>query len=405
MDDNNSIQKYRAKIKKEKTKRRVIITLVILILISIILLVFQIFKTMTERNAVPIYDKAELSTGFPITMPTSASYSMKTMGNNIVLLTDTTLYVYNTSGERIFAYSHIYNSPVIDSNETRTLVYDSNGASFAVCTKKKELFSKTLEDDIIFGAIADNGNIAIVTDSDRYASVMKIYDKTGDEIYSWSSTEKIIALDFAPNSKSCTASISSSDNGQIYSKVYCFKFDNAKSEEWSARIDGTLVMELKAHSDGNATAVGDNKLCIVGKNGIKSQYDYNLSVAGYSATDDIVSLLLNDSENRQNTLLIFNETGKVLGQTQVTDDTDAIIASNTDVYLLEEKNILMYNSTAQQIKTANLNSEFKDIDIVGKYFYMLSDTIIDRINTENMVKKEASEKQTTASNISQTGGQ
>ena len=115
MNEINSIEIYRKKQKKEKRKRRIIVILVILILVCIFIGAGSVIKSMNESNALPVYDESEINNGFPITMPTSAGYTMNLMDGDISLLTDTTLYVYNSAGSRIFSYSHIYKNPMMIS--------------------------------------------------------------------------------------------------------------------------------------------------------------------------------------------------------------------------------------------------------------------------------------------------
>ena len=380
LDELNSIEKYRKQQKQQKIKRRLIVTAIILGLILIIFSADRIFKSLSSDSQLPTYDAAELSKGFPITMPTSATYRLNLMGDEVSLLTDTGLFVYNSSGNRIFNFSHAYNSAVSETSNTRTLVYDSGSTGFICATRKNVVYNKTVTDKIMFGRIADNGNVAIITDSDRYASVLYVFDKSGKEFYSLSATEKIINFAFLPDNNGFMLATVSAEGGEVYSKLSCYKFSNKEKEEWSARFNGSVIFEINAYSQNNATVVADNAIYAVKKGEIANTFSYTNKISDIALSDSISAVLLDDSATRQKRLISVNKDGNLLYDVTFESRAFDVSLSGSTVYTFDGRNIEKFETDGTKSASVTLESEYDYFTVNSNNIYLLSDTVIGRIS-------------------------
>lgn len=379
LEELNSIEKYRKQQKQAKIKRRLILAVIVLALVLIVFSVDRVFRNMSSGSQLPTYDAAELSKGFPITMPTSATYSLKLMGNEVSLLTDTGLFVYNDEGNRILSFSHAYNSAVSETNGTRTLIYDAGSYQFLSATGKNVIYNKTVTDKILFGKIAPNGSVAIITDSDRYASVLYIYDKSGKEIYSLSATEKIIACDFLPDSNGCIIATISAEGGEVYSKISCYKFSNKKGEEWSIRLNGSVAYEINAFSQNNATVIADNGIFTVKKGEASVNCEYSNKISDTALSDSVSSVLIDDSSSRQKRIITVNKDGNVLYDIYLESGAFDIALNGSTLYTFDGRNIAKITTDGAVSGTTTLDSEYKHFTVNSSNIYLLSDTIIGRM--------------------------
>lgn len=392
MEELNSIEKYRKQEKQAKIKRRVTLLTIILALAILLISVDIIFKKMSENNKLPTYDAAELSKGFPITMPTSATYRMTLMGSDISLLTDTGLYIYDDGGNRILNFSHAYNSAVSQTNSTRTLVYDAGGNQFLCATRKAVLFQNEISEKITFGQIADNNNVAIIVDSDRYASVLYIYDNNGKQIYSVSTTDKITACRFLPDGSGCVISTVSANNGIAASRLTCYKFKNAKEPKWSKELNGSIVFNINTYSDTNVSAICDNAVYTFDKKGeLASKIEYTNNISDITLSQTNVGILLDDSVNRQKKLIFINNSGETVLDITAPNAVFDITASGSDIYTFDGKTIAEYNNDGAVKRSLLLDSEYDYFTISSDDFYLLSDTVIGRAKTDDLEKEKASD--------------
>ena len=402
VEELNSIEKYRQQQKQEKNRKRIIFALIILTLILIVVSVNSIFKRMSEDSKLPTYDAAELSKGFPITMPTSATYRLRLMDDDISLLTDTGLYVYDNKGDRILSFSHAYNSPVSETNETRTLIYDMGGTQFLCATRKGPVYENTVTDKIVLGKISEKGYVAIVVDSDRYASVLHIYNKNGKEIYSVSMTDKVIALDFLKDSSGCVVSTVLANNGEPQSNLVCYKFKNTESEEWKVELPKSVALEINAFSDDNVTAVCDNAIYTVKKGKLNKSIEYTNQVSGFCASDTLTAILLDDSENRQKRILVTDKDGDAFCDTSVGSNVTGVCAFDNEIYAFDENSICQYDKNGTAIKCKNLDAEYEYFTSNKKYFYLLSDTVIGRVKVNDLDKDNLEDTDTKVENKTDT---
>ncbi|MBS1325028.1 MAG: hypothetical protein HP044_03765 [Oscillospiraceae bacterium] len=64
------------------------------------------------------------------------------------------------------------------------MIYESGGNKFRIDNKRKNLYTKKMEQNIIFARISENGNVAVITTSDTYICKLTVFDDSGEEIYS-----------------------------------------------------------------------------------------------------------------------------------------------------------------------------------------------------------------------------
>lgn len=403
LEELNSIEKYRKQQKQQKIKRRLFLAVIILALFLIVFSVDRVFRGMSSGSQLPTYDAAELSKGFPITMPTSATYRLNLMGNDVSLLTDTGLFVYNDSGDRILSFSHAYNSAVSETSGTRTLIYDAGSYQFLSATGKNVIYTNTVTDKILFGKIADNGSVAIITDSDRYASVLFVYDKSGKEFYSLSATEKIIACDFLPDSSGCVIATISAEGGEVYSKVSCYKFSNKENEEWSSKLNGSVVYEINAFSQNNVTIVADNGIFALKKGEVTCSAEYSNKISDIALSDSVSSVLLDDSSIRQKRLITVNKDGNILYDTTFESNAFDIALNGSTLYTFDGRNIEKFSTDGTVAGSISLESEYDYFTVNSSNIYLLSDTVIGRIALGEVKaekeKKDTSETTETVSEV------
>lgn len=105
--------------------------------------------------------------------------------------------------------------------------------------------------EIITAGISDSGVYAVVTRSDKYASVVTVYDKRNKRIYEWSSaTDTVNNVAVSPNGQKNRSLAFSAASGKFTSKISVLEFDSA-SPKYTDVIDGSLVYTLDGfHNSG-----------------------------------------------------------------------------------------------------------------------------------------------------------
>ena len=95
------------------------------------------------------------------------------------------------------------------------------------------VYSKKLDDPIIFGRISSGGRIAIITSSENYVCRLIVFDKSGKEIYSRNCVERVIDLAFNSSGNGCILSTSDALNGELITELISVSFDS-KEDKWKS---------------------------------------------------------------------------------------------------------------------------------------------------------------------------
>ena len=348
--------KYIEKEKRQQRIRKFVLFMVFLIIVSILLLTNRRFQEAVGIDINPIgkSDLVQTDAGFPIELPLSAKYNLEPMGKDIVLLTDTYVFTYSDKGRELISSLHGYKVPILRTNSKRYLVFDEGGTELIVAGRSKEHFRKTYEEKIMLARISPDDDIAVVTDSNRYESIMIIYDKRGEEIFRWSSDEqKIIEVEFTADSNGCIVSTIGTTDGQISSKLHRFEFSEDK-ERWSKELIGTMVLSMNSLSDGKMAIIGDDKSIIIDKTG-QEVYDqeYRLPVKCYSNMGDMTIISLDDSANRQTIIRGFTSNGENNGEIILDDTVKSVLVKDKTIFVLDEKAIIVYNSNMEKVRAGS----------------------------------------------------
>ena len=192
-DDVVNITDIREARKKEKSKKRLkkfIAVLIVIILAGATYLTRNLWVPKLEgildrpKNTI-VNDGKTQKGNFPIEIDNASQVKITDIDNHLVGVDKNHILLYDENGELVNSFSHTYADPVIKTASKRMLLYDNGGTSFELFTRKKELFTKDVGNPILYASIANNSNVAVVTQSVKYECCLSIYDNNGSEIYKW----------------------------------------------------------------------------------------------------------------------------------------------------------------------------------------------------------------------------
>ncbi|HIZ55642.1 MAG TPA: hypothetical protein H9671_05480, partial [Firmicutes bacterium] len=266
---------------RKKRKRRILIRRVSIILVLALLVTGAYFgmRHMGFEDIGSLMDYLQKTTttektGFPVRLTGEDIYSLDSMGDTLVLLTGKNLYLYNESGQKLQQMTHGYTNARLQVSSNHTLVYDLGGNKFRVDKKTGTVYNKELTEEILFAALSPDGYAAVVTQAERHANTLLIYDKEGTEIYRMDSTELITAVEFTNNSRGCVVATLSASGGNTVSNLYGFVF-NSRDKQYEVSITGSIILSIDCKANGTFGVICDNATFILNDSGeITGQNQY-----------------------------------------------------------------------------------------------------------------------------------
>ena len=138
---------------------------------------------------------AELGSGsgYPVEFSGVTVRQVQTMGNTLLVLTDTHLHIYNKNGKLLREVSHDYSNPVMKCSSSRIILYDPASKTMRVESKTKPIKEMVFEEPVLFAALSKQNDLAVITNTQRFLGQLEVYNSLLQEpVFSWKSAESYL---------------------------------------------------------------------------------------------------------------------------------------------------------------------------------------------------------------------
>lgn len=378
-------------VRKQKKRRKILKrSAFCVLLVTAVLVLYQrrdawIPKLETigvRHQSIHQYDPASADGNFPLYVDGTASYQTGSIGGNLALLNESYLFLYETGGAQITARQHTYGSAMLRTAGDYGLIYEMNGTRFRLETERSTRYEKNTSDHILFGRVAEDGTVALLTASDSCACKLLVFNPKGQQIYQRDCIEQIAELTFLPGAKGCVAASVRANGGALQSVIRAYSFSQ-KDPLWTSQpLDMLAVSVYNTEGDG-IFVLGDTEACYLGSGGtVLSTYVYPDRLAGgVCGADGAAALLFTNTEKRTHTVAILNGTAKdaVLRNYEQEIKSIGLLESGKDVLLMSRNRIMSlgYDGTLKQ-ETEITEGSDRFLQI-GNYLFLTGCDHIDRV--------------------------
>lgn len=373
-----------------RTLKRLLAALIVIFIGLVIYVTYPLWLPKLEgifdKPASTITNDGELAEGnFPIEPDDTVSADIYAVKNNLLVADAHTLKFYDANGKERASYSHEFSNPSVRVSGKRALVFDSGSTDFKIYNKGGEIYSKSADSDILTGALGADGTAAIVTQSDKYAASMLIYDPDGKMIYRYNSTHRIMAVSLDEDGGGCFICTFSSENGGIYSQVRRMDFDSSEEKTVSEKLD-CLAVDCIENEAGDVVVVGDCAAYVLDKNGkITASYEYSGELTDYALDRGCAAIALSDNTKNSGRLVLAQSGAS--GSEAFREITGVLTAQSLKIYedrviLLTSSQACSYAFSGTLAATAELSKEYSDFVYIDSGLYLISRHGIDKIGYE-----------------------
>lgn len=316
---------------------------------------------------------------FPLNISGGIDYQVGNLNGYLAILSDAYIYIYTEDGELYEERQHAYANAMLQTSGKKALIYESGGNKFRIDNKRKNLYTKKMEQNIIFARISENGNVAVITTSDTYICKLTVFDDSGEEIYSRNCVERVIDLTFNEDGTGCILATSDAADGEIISKIISVSFDS-KKDKWTS--DALNTMCLKTYYDRNGILVlGDTKCAYYSNNGeLLTSYDYPSSLIDWDYRDGKIAMLFENEIKRQNYFTTIDSEKREPNQNEFSNSSaNCIRISGGQVLILSKEGIIKYDFNGGGEKNISSESAYEKFILIDNYIFLLGYDRIDRI--------------------------
>ncbi len=350
----NDIKVVRGKKQKNRRRSRIFVaTIAAICLICIFLsavLPVGLYENIVNFTAVMGHGKypADVSGGTVLNSASNGSY--------YYVLTDSSIASYANSGKIIFNEAHGFANPILTTSDTRALVYDQGGKNAYIYNLSGKIHTLQTEKEIITASISKNGDFAVATHSDNYTSVVTVYDKNLNELFTWNSAKDMITNVLVnPAGDRLAISTLGVVSGQYSSKLLILDFKNADPIH-TVDVGSSLIL-ASANTGKGISIICNDKYKFVNwssfaTNEIAASGEINMFRTSKNGLVFTVNLANNRSEN---TIVLVSKKGEKLSEFKIQNTITDMQYSKGRVYILNDTTISIYDDDGQRLKFGACN--------------------------------------------------
>ncbi|MBO4694206.1 MAG: hypothetical protein J5659_07455 [Clostridia bacterium] len=286
--------------------------------------------------------------------------------NYYYVLTDTSIMIFSNGGKKLFSSVHGFLSPVITTSETRALVFDQGKNTAIIYNLSGIVDTITSKDEIITADIARDGQYALVTKSDSYASSVTVYSRKGKKLYNIKFAKDMVnGVDIANSGKKIAVSTLNAQSGKIFSSIRIYDFNSADPK---FKLDLGQDTAYDIHNTGSGFfVVTHNKLRYIKWSKFTvNELDFDGEIAHMRYSNAGVMAVYNKTNDKSdNYVLLLKNSGKKIDEFEIKGIVNDIRFSRGRVYSIGDSKINIYSKHGEKLKSDICGFGVIKISVVG----------------------------------------
>ena len=246
-----------------------------------------------------------------ITYNVGSSQSFVDYRSGIAVASREKLSIFSSGGREIFSSNHSFGNPTLEASNKYVLLYDVGGKQYALYNSFSKVNEGILDYSIYGACISESGTFALITKTDKYDSVVKVYLQKGTE-YTYNFVGgRVCSASLSKNGLNLAVLLMFADGDDIRTEIRLYKVGESNYAKKDITFKG-IPYEVKILNSGNIVAVG---------NGGVNAFNSSLSMVGeylsyeeiyaYSFGNDNVAIAHLSKEAGKTNVVILNKRGKV----------------------------------------------------------------------------------------------
>ncbi len=237
---------------------------------------------------------------------------------------------FTATGRLTLQASSQFSAPSVKCSEKYFVVYDTAGTSFSVYNSFSRIYSEAFDYPITDACFSDNGYMAVVTRDISHKSMVHIYNKHFNRVFTVPSNK--YALNIAMNDEKMSICYYDIGDGSGKTEISIRTYDKMK-EIATISIEGEFALTSGFLDEERFAVITDRSIRIYDKNYDEIElHDYsNSTVTGFDMNAHGASVAY--TENSQNKVIVFDKSGKLLYNESVVDNVKDISVYEQYVFL------------------------------------------------------------------------
>lgn len=344
---------YLEQARQRARNKRIRRTAVLLVLLTGIVLFATGLVGSSVAMAKDFIDTARIAllpgAGWPQQTGVSEVTQVESLTGSFVELGKEGCVVYSRSGKKLNSIQSGYARPALAAGKNRFVLYNRSGNELRVESRTQNLYTKQLENSIFLCAMADNGNLAVVTEDVSAMAKLLIYNSNMEQVLSWSMSSNDgtpLRMAFSPDGRKLAAAAVTAGGGQMMTNLYLVNL--ASGDPVSLANQSGVPQWLGWTSASTILAVYDSRAVLYNAGGgERAAYEFAGNTLKDISVDAAgnVALLLGSGQLHRAVLLDKNLNVQFSG---TVSSANSIVRAGSLFYLLSDSGVECYNTSGEQ---------------------------------------------------------
>lgn len=344
---------YLEQARQRARNKRIRRTAVLLVLLTGIVLFATGLVGSSVAMAKDFIDTARVAllpgAGWPQQTGVSEVTQVESLTGSFVELGKEGCVVYSRSGKKLNSIQSGYARPALAAGKNRFVLYNRSGNELRVESRTQNLYTKQLENSIFLCAMADNGNLAVVTEDVSAMAELLIYNSNMEQVLSWSMSSNDgtpLRMAFSPDGRKLAAAAVTAGGGQMMTNLYLVNL--ASGDPVSLANQSGVPQWLGWTSASTILAVYDSRAVLYNAGGgERAAYEFAGNTLKDISVDAAgnVALLLGSGQLHQAVLLDKSLNVQFSG---TVSSANSIVRAGSLFYLLSDSGVECYNTSGEQ---------------------------------------------------------
>ena len=316
--------------------------------------------------------------------------AVQPMSGSFVAMDEDACAVYSLGGTRLASIQSGYARLALAAGKTRFVLYNRSGSELRVESRTQNLYTKTMDSTIYLCAVADAGQVAVVTDNADSAAALTVYNSSMQQQLVWNLTSEQgtpLRMAFAPDSRRLAVAAVSAVGGQLTTNLYVLAL--AQGDPVQLGTATSVPQWLGWLSGDSVLALYEDRAVLYGANGgEKASYDFGGStLVDVDTENGGVALLLSGGQTCT-AVLLDNSLG-----VQYSGNVPAashILRAADGFYLLTDSTVECFNKAGEFQWTQPMDAKPQAGVLNGRQLLVFSGNTVQQVTAPEPDSSSAS---------------
>lgn len=245
-----------------------------------------------------------------ITYNVGNSQSFASYRSGIAVASREKLSIFSSGGRELFSVNLDYGNPTLKTNDKHVLLYDVGGKQFSLYNSFSKVNEGVLNYPIYGASLSQNGNFALITKSEKYGSVVSVYQTNGTQYDYNFSNDRVSSVALSKNGLQLAVLLIRSDCDVMYTELRLYKLGS--NDYSSAKLTFSGIPYEVQILDTNVVAVGANGVNAFNSGlALVGEYLSSDQIYSYSFGNNNLAVATLNPKTQKSEIIVLNKRGRV----------------------------------------------------------------------------------------------